>query len=74
MANEVEGRATSVVVGGPDSAVMRFDDRLADCQTHAAALWVGSKERIKYLLGVALGHLGHRNAILNRDQSRKVGT
>jgi hypothetical protein len=67
MASEVEGRATSVVAAGPDSAAMRFDDRLADCQTHAAALWFGSKERIKYLLGVALGNLGQRNAILNRD-------
>jgi hypothetical protein len=52
---EVDGRATSVVAAGPDSAAMRFDDRLADCQTHAAALWLRSNERIKYLIGLALG-------------------
>src|ERR1700728_4451786 len=52
---EVERRATPAVAIGPDSSAMRFDDRLADCQTHAAALWFLSKERIKYLVGLALG-------------------
>jgi hypothetical protein len=47
---EVERRATVAV--GPNPSAMRFDDRLADCQAHAAALWFRSKERIKYLLGV----------------------
>jgi hypothetical protein len=51
----VERRATPAVAFGPDSSAMRFDDRLADCQAHAAALWFRSKERIKYLVGLAQG-------------------
>jgi hypothetical protein len=35
---EVERRATPAVAVGPDPAAMRFDDRLANCQTHATAL------------------------------------
>ena len=34
---EVERRATPAVAVGPDPSAMRFDDRLADCQAHAAA-------------------------------------
>jgi len=52
---KVERRATPVVAVGPDPAAMRFDDRLADCQAHAAALWFRSKERIKYLVVLAWG-------------------
>jgi hypothetical protein len=40
---------------GPDPAAMRFDDRPADCQVHTAALWFRSKERVKYLIGLAQG-------------------
>jgi hypothetical protein len=50
---EVECRATAAVAVGPDPSAMRFDDRLADCQAHAAALWFRSEERIKYLVGLA---------------------
>src|ERR1700742_1084356 len=53
---EVERRATAAaVVVGPNSSAMRFDDRLADCQSHAAALWFCRKERIEYLSSFALG-------------------
>jgi hypothetical protein len=37
--DEVERRATPVVAVGPDPSAMRFDERPADCQAHAAALW-----------------------------------
>ena len=37
---------------------MRFDDRLTDCQAHAAALWFRSKERIEYLVGLSQGEPG----------------
>jgi hypothetical protein len=50
---EVEGRATLAVAVGPDPSAVRFDDRLADCQSHAAALWLLRKECIKYLVGLA---------------------
>src|SRR6201996_5253355 len=52
---EVERRAPPSVAVGPDPSAMRFDDRHADCQAHAAALWFRSKERIKYLVGFAQG-------------------
>ena len=52
---EVERRATPAVAVGPDPSAMRFDDRHADCQAHATALWFRSKERIKYLVGLAQG-------------------
>src|SRR6201993_212764 len=55
---EVEGRAAPAVSVGPDPAAMRFDDRLADCQAHAAALWFRSEERTKYLAGLAWGQPG----------------
>jgi hypothetical protein len=35
---EVERRAKPAVAVGPDPSAMRFNDRLADCQAHAAAL------------------------------------
>lgn len=35
---EVERSAAPAVAVGPNPAAMRFDDRLADCQAHAAAL------------------------------------
>src|SRR3984885_2763611 len=50
---EVERPPTPAVAVGPDPSAMRFDDRLADCQTHAAALWFLSKERIKFLVSFA---------------------
>src|SRR5258705_2059976 len=50
---EVERRATPAVAVGPDPSAMPFDDRLTDCQTHAAALRFPSQERIKYLVGLA---------------------
>jgi hypothetical protein len=37
---------TPAVAVGPDPSAMRFHDRHADCQAHAAALWFRSKERI----------------------------
>jgi predicted permease len=52
---EVERRATPAVAVGPDPSAMRFDDRLADCQAHAAALWFRRKECIEYLVGLAQG-------------------
>src|SRR6266481_4640512 len=55
---EVERRATAAVAVGPDPPAMRFDDRLADCQAHSAALWFRGKERIKYLVGLAQGYPG----------------
>src|ERR1700747_345825 len=62
---EVERRATPAVAVGPDPSAMRFDDRLADCQAHAAALWFRSKERIKYLVGLAEGQPG--SCVIDRD-------
>ena len=55
---EVECRATAAVAVGPDPSVMRFDDRLTDCQAHAATLWFRSKERIEYLVGLSQGEPG----------------
>ena len=37
---------------------MRFDDRLADCQAHAAALRLRRKEWVEYLVGFAQGQPG----------------
>jgi hypothetical protein len=50
---ELERRASSIVRCGPDTPAMRLNDRLADCQAHAAALWFRSEERVEYLVGVA---------------------
>ena len=52
---KVKRRAAPAVAVGPDPAAMRFDDRLADCQAHAAALWFRRKERLKYLVGLVQG-------------------
>ena len=55
---KVERRAAPVVAVGPDPPAMRFDDRLADCQAHAAALRLRRKERVEYPVGVASGQPG----------------
>jgi PIN domain len=47
---EVERRATPAVAVGPDLSAMRFDDRLADCEAHTAALWFGGEEGIEDLV------------------------
>ena len=52
---EVECRALAAIAGSPDSSAMRFDDRFTDGQAHAAALWLRRKERVEYLVAVALG-------------------
>jgi hypothetical protein len=52
---EVERRTTPAVAVGPDPSAMRFDDRLTDCQAHAAALRLRRKERVEYVVGLAHG-------------------
>ena len=52
---ELKRRAAPTVAVGPNSAALRFDDRLTDCQAHAAALWLRRKERLEYLVGLAQG-------------------
>jgi hypothetical protein len=42
---EVESRAVALAAAGPNPAALRLNDRSADCQTHAAALWHHSIER-----------------------------
>jgi hypothetical protein len=55
---EVEGRAATAVAVGPNPAAMRLDDRLTDCQAHAAALRLRRKECVEYLVGLAHGQPG----------------
>ena len=50
---EVERRAAPAVAVGPNPAALRFDDRLADRQAHAAALRLRRKECVEYLVGLA---------------------
>jgi hypothetical protein len=47
---KVERRAAPAVAGGPDPSAMRFDDRFADGQAHAAALWLRGEEGIEDLI------------------------
>ena len=68
---EVERRTKSAVAVGPDPAAMRFDDRLADCQSHAAALWFRRKERVEYLSSFALGQPGPR--VIYGDPKVSIG-
>ena len=49
----MERRARTTVTVGPDSTALRFDDRLADCQAHPAALRLCRKECVEYLVSVA---------------------
>src|ERR1700722_14915508 len=64
---EVERRSTAAVAVavGPDPAALRFDDRLTDCQAHAAALRLRRKECVEYLVDLAYGQPGPR--IINRN-------
>src|ERR1700735_4285383 len=55
---EVECRAATAVAVGPDPAAMRLDDRLTDCQAHAATVRLRRKECVKYLFGFAQGQPG----------------
>src|SRR5258708_3135637 len=48
--SEMKRRASSIVGCGPQTATMRFDDRLADCQAHAAALRFRGEEGIEDLV------------------------
>ena len=50
---EVERRAAPAVAVGPNPAACRFDDRLTDCQAHAAALRLRRKKCVEYLVGLA---------------------
>src|ERR1700676_1580323 len=52
---EVECPAATAFAVGPDPAAMRLDDRLTNCQAHAAALRLRRKECVEYLVGLAGG-------------------
>ena len=54
----MERRAAPAAAVGPNPAAVRFEDRLADCQAHAAALLLRRKERAEYLVGFARGQPG----------------
>lgn len=54
----MERRAAPAAAVGPNPAAVRFEDRLADCQAHAAALLLRRKERAEYLVGFARGSPG----------------
>src|SRR5271163_1973778 len=55
---EVKRRAMPVIAVGPDPSAMRFDDRLADCQAHAAALWFRVKNASNIWSALAKGSPG----------------
>src|SRR5258705_11252613 len=56
--SEIKRRATPVVAVGPNPAAMRFDNRLTDCQAHAAALRLRRKECVEYLVDLVQGQPG----------------
>src|SRR5580698_4275846 len=57
--------ADAGVTVGPDPAALRFDDRLADGEAHAAALRFRCEERVEDALGVARGQPG--SCVFYRD-------
>src|SRR4051812_27032502 len=69
---EVERCATLAVAVGPNPAALRFDDRLTDCQAHAAALRLRRKECFEYLVGLAQGQPGA--CVIYRDLDLAVLT
>ena len=68
----MERSTASAIAVGPDPPPKRFDDRLTDCQAHAAALWLRSRERIKYLFRLAQGQPGP--CVMNRNLDLAVLT
>src|SRR6266853_1282977 len=53
--SEIKTRATRRVGGRPQAAVMRFNDRSADGESHAGPVKLGGKERIKDMLRLLRG-------------------
>src|SRR5712671_3422244 len=69
--SEIKTRATGRVGGSPQAAVMRFNDRSADGESHTCSIKLGGKNRIEDLLrllwgqshaGIAYGY--HESAVL----------
>src|SRR5271156_5408198 len=63
---EMKGCAAAGVRGDPQAAAVRLDDRPADRESHAGALWFRGKEWVEDLL--RLFWLESRAGIANRDQ------
>ena len=53
--SEIEASPARRVVGGPQAAAMRSNDRAADPKSHAGAVNLGRKEGIKDLVRVLMG-------------------
>src|SRR5258708_1310871 len=70
--SEIKRRATPVIAVGPNPAAMRFDDRLTNCQAHAAALRLRRKECVEYLVVLAWGRPGPW--VMNRNLDLAVPT